>query len=334
MKGIMFDVSKAMERVAAGPWRAGLMVLGASFLTASLVSAGLGYLVTPSLDKRTSGGRSMSPSNIRLPEPTPTLTQPAIDTIVNRNIFSSEGKAQLGVASKTVTKGDGDKAVEIVKSDLPIALTGTIYGGDPLSGIALIENTTKKTVNSFMVGDTILKDVTLKEIHKQKIIIDNNGRLEFVEVVQERLVRSRRAKKAPSSATAGTDNVAPIATEPPPPSFKEEGFERKEREITMSQSYRSKLLTTDFTKVLQDAKASPNMVDGELKGFVMTRIRKDSIYEKAGLQNDDIVTEVNGVPLTDTAQSIRLLQSLRGESEIEVRIIRAGTPLKFNLNVK
>jgi general secretion pathway protein C len=267
-----------------------------------------------------------------VPEPTATLNQKAIDTIVNRNIFSSEGKAQDGAGAKVDGQLPGEKQVTIVKSDLPISLTGTIYGGDPLSGIALVENTTKKTINSFMVGDSLLKDVTLKEIHKQKIIIDNNGRTEFVELVQEKLSRSRRQKKQAVASTS--DSVAPIATEPPPPSFKEEGFERKDRDMTMSQSYRSKLLTADFTKVLQDAKASPNMVDGELKGFVMTRIRKDSIYEKAGLQNDDIVTEVNGVPLTDTAQSIRLLQSLRGESEIEIRIVRGGSPLKFNLNVK
>jgi len=328
----MFDVSKAMGKVAEGPWRAGLTVVGASFLAATAVSTVVGYVVTPTLSKSSISRSSSGPSAISVPEPTATLNQKAIDTIVNRNIFSSEGKAQDGAGAKVDGQLPGEKQVTIVKSDLPISLTGTIYGGDPLSGIALVENTTKKTINSFMVGDSLLKDVTLKEIHKQKIIIDNNGRTEFVELVQEKLSRSRRQKKQAVASTS--DSVAPIATEPPPPSFKEEGFERKDRDMTMSQSYRSKLLTADFTKVLQDAKASPNMVDGELKGFVMTRIRKDSIYEKAGLQNDDIVTEVNGVPLTDTAQSIRLLQSLRGESEIEIRIVRGGSPLKFNLNVK
>ena len=76
------------------------------------------------------------------------------------------------------------------------------------------------------------------------------------------------------------------------------------------------------------------MVDGELKGFTLTRIRKDSIYEKSGFQNDDVVTEINGVPLTDTAQAVRLLQSLRNESEIEIRMMRSGTPLNFTLKVQ
>jgi type II secretory pathway component PulC len=76
------------------------------------------------------------------------------------------------------------------------------------------------------------------------------------------------------------------------------------------------------------------MVDGELRGFIITRIRKDSIYEKAGIQNDDIVEEVNGVPLTDTSQAIRLLQSLRNESEIEIRVKRGGSPMSFTIGVR
>src|SRR5690606_24595164 len=131
---------------------------------------------------------------------------------------------------------------------------------------------------------------------------------------------------------SGDRSVAPIATEPPPPTYKEEGFERKDREITMTQAYKQRLLTEQFTNVLQDAKATPKIGEGgEIQGFCLTRIRKDSIYEKAGLQNDDCVTEINGVPLTDTAQAIRLLQSLRNENEIEVRLMRGGAPTRFNL---
>ena len=324
----MLDVSKVLVKVAAGPWRAGLMLVGTSFLLATVTSTVMVHFIAPSavvpVARPKAGGRGFS-----VPEPTASLTAAAIDVIVKRNIFNAEGAAQD--ADKAQGTAPGQKQLEAIKSDLPITLVGTIFSGDPYSGIALIENTSKKTINSFMVGDALLKEAILKEIHKERIIIDHNGRPEFIEVVREKLSRSRRQKKA---VPAATDSVAPIATEPPPPSFKEEGFERKDRDMTMSQAYRSKLLTTDFTKVLQDAKASPNLVDGELKGFVLTRIRKDSIYEKAGLQNDDIVTEIQGVPLTDTAQAIRLLQSLRGESEIEIRLNRAGSPLKFNLNVK
>ena len=329
----MVDFSKILERWAIVPWRGGLVVIGASFVAASIVSTIAGQIYLGKKDLRTVKPSFAKAKPFEVAPPTPSLSQPAIDQIVGRNLFGTDS-----AGTESPTKVDDKTPKEPnqpVKSDLQIKLVGTIYGGDPFSGIALVENTAKRTINSFMVGEMLLKDATIAEIHKEKIIIERNGRLEYIEVEKTPLARTRRTKKAGAQKiSSSADTIAPIATEPPPPAFREDGFERKERDIVMTQTYRSKLLTTDFTKVLQDAKATPNMRDGELKGFVLTRIRKDSIYEKAGLQNDDIVEEINGVPLTDTSQAIRLLQSLRNESDIEVRVNRSGSPMKFSLNIR
>lgn len=323
----MVDFSKMLSRLGDLPWKAGLLVIASAFLVSTVLSTVISQILMPAEGK----GLFKSPvggSSITIPNPTSSLNQNGVDLIIKRNIFNSEGGAEEKVDPSAKPK---EQLTTVVKSDLPVKLTGTIYGGDPFSGIALVENTTKRTINSFMVGDTLTGNAVIKEIHKERIIIDNGGRMEFIEVDSQQLTRSKRNKKKTVATNAG---VAPIATEPPPNSYKEEGFERKDREMSMTQAYRNKLLTTDFTKVLQDAKASPNVIDGELKGFVLTRIRKDSIYEKAGIQNDDIVEEINGIPLTDTSQAIKLLQSLRNESEVELRINRGGSPQKFILNIR
>ena len=326
----MADLTKALEKWSGFPWRGCLITLGVSFAVASTLSTVLAQFFLPK-DRQVGGraGVSTAPSTFTVTNPGPTLNKQGLDLIMSRNIFNSAGAA-TDEAKKPVD--DKAKAEEVTKSDLPVKLMGTIYGGDPYTGIALVENSTKKTINSFMVGDILTKDATIREIHKERIIVERDtGRHEYIEVDRQELARSRRKKKAPP---ASSSTIAPLATEPPPNAFKEEGFERKEKESVMTVAYKNKLLTTDFTKVLQDAKASPNMVDGELKGFTLTRIRKDSIYEKAGLQNDDTVTEINGVPLTDTAQAIRLLQALKNENEIEVRIVRGGAPMTFTMQIR
>lgn len=324
----MSDFSKVIERFSAAPWRAMLVVLGISFLSATVMSTIVARFFLP--DDTKPPVTRPTDGSFNAPTPQASLNQAQIDLILKRNIFNSEGAA---VEVKADAKPE-EQTKEAVKSDLPVKLVGTIYGGDPFSGIALVENNQKRTINSFMVGDTLMQNALVKEIHKEKIIIDREGRLEFIEVERAELARSRRSKKKATPAGGPAPGLAPIATEPPPDKFREDGFERDKAEIVMTESYRQKLITTDFTKVLQDAKASPNMVDGELRGFCLSRIRKDSIYEKAGLQNDDCVNEINGVPLTDTAQAIRLLQSLRNEKEIEVRLQRGGSPLRFNLNIR
>ncbi len=102
----------------------------------------------------------------------------------------------------------------------------------------------------------------------------------------------------------------------------------------MTDAFKQRLLGPDFTKVLQDAKATPNMVNGQIKGFRLTRIREDSIYQKAGLQNDDVVMEINGVPLNNAASAIRLLQGLRNENEIEVIVDRGGSQIPMSLSIQ
>jgi general secretion pathway protein C len=328
----MADLVKSMERIAAGPWRAVVAVLAAAFVTASIASTIAGQWLIGSGTRPAGAAGRGEQGSFAVPGPIASLNQSAVDQILKRNIFNSEGAA----TDEAAPAEDGKPlTTEVVKSDLPVKLLGTIYGGDPLSGIALVENTQKKTTNSFLVGDALTKEATVKEVHKERIIIDRSGRLEYIEVERQELARSRRKKKGGGSATPSpAATIAPIATEPPPSTFREEGFERDKTNIQMTSAYKNKLLSTDITKVLQDAKASPHMVDGELRGFVLTRIRKDSIYEKAGLQNDDIVEEINGVPLTDTSQAIKLLQSLKNENEIDVRVNRAGSAMRFNLSVR
>ena len=100
-----------------------------------------------------------------------------------------------GDETKKADDAKGPKTEEATKSDLPVKLVGTIYGGDPFSGIALVENNAKRTINSFMVGDNLIKEATVKEIHKERIIIDRQGKLEYIEVVREGLNRNKRNKK-------------------------------------------------------------------------------------------------------------------------------------------
>ena len=329
----MADFSDIDKKLARLPWKGILITLGISFLCASVISAVAAQLLFPKDKSKGSSRSAAGKAQFNVPSSQASLSPKAVDIILKRNIFNSEGIGEGEGADGEGDAGETDEPSEkVVKSDLAVKLMGTIYGGDPYSGAAIIENTSKRTINTFMVGDVLLKGARIKEVLKEKVIIENNGRLEYIDVEKTKLVRSRRSKRGKKPTRK--KGPAPIATEPPPSTYKEDGFERKGAQIAMDETYRQKLLTTDFTKVLQDAKASPNMVDGELKGFKLTRIRKDSIYEKAGFQNMDVVEEVNGVPLTDTGQAIRLLQSLRNEKEIDVRITRGGTPMTFTLSIK
>lgn len=320
------DIETIAKRFAPLPWRKIAIALGGSFLGATVVSTIAAYLLAPTDPKKILGSE-MPRASVTIPEPTVTFDQSVVDQILKRNIFNSEGKLDD-------EKGHPKTGEELAVTDLPIHVIGIIYGGDPYTGIALVENTTKKSSNSFLVGDQVESDATLDRIEIDRIILLRaDGRKEIAILDRQDIVRSSRKKgRARPKGEAGGERG--FATEAPGESFKEPGFDRKGGNIEMSLDYKNKLLSSDFAQVLQDAKASPNVVDGELKGFKLDRIRSDSIYQKAGLQNGDVVEEINGIPLTDTSQAIKLLQSLRNEADIEIRFSRSGSKQNLNMKVK
>ena len=314
------QADKSFENLKSLPWKALAWVVGSSFVCATALSMSAAWLFFP----ETKGRSNNASGNFALKDNTQSLDNDDVNTIMQRNLFQAEGIDNLEEGK------DKAPVAEVIKSNLPLKLTGTIYSGDPLNGIAIVEFKGKRKTGSFMNGDLVVGRAMLKEVHKEKIILDNGGQLEYIEIDQQELVRTRRKV----SKQRAKRKYAAIATAPAAKEFREEGFERAGGKINMSKDYKARLLGPDFTKVLQDAKASPNIVGGKLRGFQLSRIRENSIYQKSGLQNGDVVEEINGILLTDTAQAIKLLNSLRNESEIEIRVVRGGKPINFVINVQ
>lgn len=312
-----------LEKLGKLPYKGILIVLNLAFVIALVLSMLMYRFVVPNFNQQT---KLDSSASVIIDKEKPTLHQAELKTIVTRNIFNKTGeipKEEFSLDERGAHRGD-----QAIKSELPLKVNGIIYGGTVTSGIALIENTEKKKQDSFMVGDQVTKDAVLKEIHERKVILFVVDHKEYIELTEPALAKGKRAKRKGAVGGSGKFGLANTGK------YSEEGFERDGTNITMSADFRQKLLTTDFTKVLQDAKAEPVYEGGELNGFRLIRIRPDSVYEKGGLQNDDVVKEINGVSLVDTAQAIKLLNSLRGTSDISIGLNRGGKTVNVNIQVK
>jgi general secretion pathway protein C len=316
-------VIRYADQARSWPWRKFAIVVVCSFLSASFVSSLIGWgLMGKTSKPETVNNDSDVPFEMA---PTTSETKAVVAVILARNLFNSQGTFG-DVSDKPATS-------EIPKSQLPIKLIGIIYGGTPFDGIAMIENSQNKSVNSFMVGEQVSAEAVLEEIQTDLILIKNNGQLEFVALDSVELRRSSRTgggKKKQDSDVAGQRNGMNSGLE----YFKEDGFERKGKSIEMSAEYKNTLLGPGFATVLQDAKASPNMVDGVLKGWRMDQIKPESFYAKSGMQNGDVALEINGVVLSDAGQSVKLLKDLKNESEIDIKINRNGVDMTISLKVR
>ena len=253
------------------------------------------------------------------------LSETDFKGIIGRNIFNVTGKIPEEEEKKE-RKPSG--ANEIKKTDLPLKIIGIIYSGMPTSGIVVIEQTKEKKRDSFFVDDFIIGDAKLAEIHPNKIIIDRGTYKEFLEMPPVEVKRSSR-----NIVKAKFDKKSKYATDSPPDEYKEEGFERIGNEVKLSSEFKQKLLSTDFNKILQDVKAVPYFEGNELQGYRMTKLKEGSIYQKMGLQANDIIREINGFVLDDASQVLDYLRSLQKEKDFEVEIVRSGKPQVIRVKV-
>jgi general secretion pathway protein C len=243
-----------------------------------------------------------------------------------RNLFNSEQKEE-------VVKDSSLQAVcTASKSDLPLRFTGVIYGGNKETSLVLLESAATKQADTFVLNDFVPGDAKIVDIQRDKVLFlrGGTGCPEFLELQQPEVIKRRAPNQARSRSSAPKASGGAGAYE-----FVESGFARsKDGNIVADRRWVDKALGTDMAKTLQDAKASPNLVNGEVKGFVLTRIRPDSVYEKMGFQDGDVVEQINGIDLNDAARAIQTLNSLRNENGIELMVKRNGVAVPLKIQVK
>jgi general secretion pathway protein C len=117
------------------------------------------------------------------------------------------------------------------------------------------------------------------------------------------------AMDKPASVAAGAGGAAPVQA---PGSPLRKVIDRREVEQAMS----------DLPKLLTQARAVPNMVNGALNGFRIDYIAPASFYEKIGLVAGDVLQRVNGVDIRDPSTMLSLFQQLKNERTVKLDMVR------------
>lgn len=104
--------------------------------------------------------------------------------------------------------------------------------------------------------------------------------------------------------------------------------------VKLTAAYKDHLIRNELSKILMQAAAVPFYQNGYLEGFKLVEIDEGSIYDQIGLENGDIVTEINGQRLSDVGRAVKVLNSMREESRAEVRLLRGGAEKMIEINVE
>ncbi|MBF0395881.1 MAG: PDZ domain-containing protein [Desulfobacterales bacterium] len=231
--------------------------------------------------------------------------------IVDRNIFKTKTKEQQ-TAAKQID-------VEALKqTELKLKLWGTVTG-DAENAYAIIEDSKDKQQNIYRMGDSI-QNAVVKMIIRGKVVLLVDGKDEILEMDDESI-----------KAAAGQNKKTTSSSESEP--YKNTSNEPEVlAENTISRSQLTELMKD--SNLMQQAKITPNYVNGKPEGLILTNINPSSLFRKVGLKNRDIISGINGKPITSLEEAAKLYENLATSSNMSLQIMRRGEQKTLELKIE
>ena len=239
-------------------------------------------------------------SRVKAPRP-PSVNDFRI--IIKDSIFGITGKDE-----RLVETDERPVETEQVETLAPTTLNAVLLGtaiGDSQSTIAIIQDPDKKIQNVYKEGDMIQNGV-LKKILREKVIIRIGDRDEIL--MMEIGAKPQGVKSPPALK--------------PKPRVSRRAVNSPERGRPLA----------GINQLLSQVRIRPHFKNGKPEGLSLTRIKKDSIFAKLGIQNGDILHAINGRPVNKPGEILALQQSLKQDSRISLEITRKGVKKTINYN--
>lgn len=235
-----------------------------------------------------------------------------IDPIIDRSIFDS---ARVG--SRTAgPKTDGPES----KSDLDARLLATIVAEPQELSSALISRTNGAAAKGYGIGDSLFGEGKVVGIEPRRVIIErNDGSREYIEMGVDKKPSTTTASRSMGEEKEG----------------KEEGVEKIGENKFVVDARLVEEAMKDPEKLASQMRVTPHKgADGQIEGYRMSGIRRNSLFSKLGIKNGDIVHAVNGKPLTSVSSAMSAYETLQKEKNFSFEITRRNQRQTFEYEVR
>jgi general secretion pathway protein C len=193
---------------------------------------------------------------------------------------------------------------------LEAKLLGTAPGAG-MDSYAIIADESGKTQSLYRMGDSLHGRV-LSRVEWDYVVFRSAQGDEILKIVEP-----TGKEQAPPAAPPVADGIE----------------KRSDTDFVIDRSEVDKAME-NLNELFTQIRAVPHFQDGKAAGFRLFAIRHDSLFEKIGLKNGDIITRINGNDLSDPARAMSLIQELRGEGRIAVDVTRNSQPTSLNYEIR
>lgn len=251
-----------------------------------------------------------------------------IEQIRNANLFKAvddaktDGKPSPSEIKKKLSR---DKACENAtkRSSLPIKLSNTIVLQETSKSLASIKVRSRPALINYRQGDKIESLAEVKKIDRLKVILRNlnTGECEYIVSKSKQFKKTLTKKKYSVLSPHEGKKLLDLKTT--------DAIKSKGNQFSIKKSFRDEMLK-DIGSILTQARAVKiKNPDGSL-AFKMTEIVPGSIYSKLNIQNDDIITGVNGKKIQNLNEIMGLFGKIKDVDKLQITIKRNGIEQKLD----
>ncbi len=220
-------------------------------------------------------------------------------------------------ASKPVAKKVDTKAPE---TRLNLTLHGVFVADKPEDGAAII-GTSGSVQKYYKVGGGIMSGVTLQAVFNDRVVLLRKGESEVLRFPKVSNSQGVAPVRRPTARVAKSqkDGFGPRVSS------------RSASSASLSE-YRD-MIREEPLKIFEHVRFVPVKSRDGMKGYRILPQKNRALYNQLGVRPSDLVTSVNGIPLTNDREALQLVDKLKDAQSLQVEIIRNGQPqtLTFNL---
>jgi general secretion pathway protein C len=209
------------------------------------------------------------------------------DTITNAHLFGS---------ATEVVAPDLQDTEDAPDTRLNLSLRATIAAEDSQIAHAIIADGSGKE-NVYFVGDAVPGGAKLHRVDLDRVILNRGGVMEALRLPK------KYANSGPGGASAAVARSAPTRS---------------------NTTDVQKLISQNAETFAEIVRPQPFMPNGKLKGYRVFPGRNRQQFIALGLRPGDLVTEINGIALTDPAQGMQVFGSLGASSNVTLTLERNG----------
>ena len=227
--------------------------------------------------------------------------------IEERNLFRLAGKQEGTEPAKVDIEA-------LQETKLQLKLWGTVTGNDQ-NAYAVIEDTKQRVQQLYHVEDAILNAI-VKEIHRERVILEVEGAFEVLQMEEIRgvagrsnVARLKRDKKPEGSKTLGSKSI----------SLKRERIDEA---------------VNDLGNLMKQVRIRPHYKNGQSDGLTLSGIRSNSIFSEMGFRNGDVIVGVDGKNIESVDDALSLYENLQSAENVQVQLRRRGRLQTIDYSVK